>query len=211
MEKFTTLTGVAAPLPIVNLDTDKIFPAVFLKTIKRTGLARWLFHEIRFRRDGSEDPDFVLNRAPYRNAKILIGAENFGCGSSREHAPWALLDFGIRAVVAPSFADIFYNNCFKNGILPIALPKAKVEELMADAEKGANALMTIDLESQTIARADGEKVPFAIDPFRKHCLINGLDDIGLTEAKTAAIDAYEATARLARPWQFGLTRPGSPG
>ncbi len=210
MEKFTTLSGVAAPLPIVNLDTDKIFPAVFLKTIKRTGLAQWLFHEIRFRPDGSEDPDFVLNQAPYRNAKILIGADNFGCGSSREHAPWALLDFGIRAIVAPSFADIFYNNCFKNGILPIALPKAKVEELLGDAERGANALLTIDLETQTIARADGEEVAFAIDPFRKHCLLNGIDDIGLTEEKTAAIDAYEAAARLARPWQFGLTRPGSP-
>ena len=210
MEKFTTLSGVAAPLPIVNLDTDKIFPAVFLKTIKRTGLAQWLFHEIRFRPDGSEDPDFVLNQAPYRNAKILIGAENFGCGSSREHAPWALLDFGIRVIIAPSFADIFYNNCFKNGILPIALPKAKVEELLGDAARGANALLTIDLESQTIARADGEKVAFAIDPFRKHCLLNGIDDIGLTEEKAAAIDAYEAAARLARPWQFGLTRPGSP-
>jgi 3-isopropylmalate/(R)-2-methylmalate dehydratase small subunit len=210
MEKFTTLSGVAAPLPIVNLDTDKIFPAVFLKTIKRTGLAPWLFHEIRFRPDGSEDPDFVLNQGSYRNAKILIGAENFGCGSSREHAPWALLDFGIRVIIAPSFADIFYNNCFKNGILPIALPKAKVEELLGDAERGANALLTIDLETQTIARADGEKVPFAIDPFRKHCLLNGIDDIGLTEDKAAAIDAYEATARLARPWQFGLTRPGSP-
>jgi 3-isopropylmalate/(R)-2-methylmalate dehydratase small subunit len=205
MEKFTQLTGVAAPLPIVNLDTDKIFPAIFLKTIKRTGLAQWLFYEIRFRPDGSEDPDFVLNQGPYRNAKILIGAENFGCGSSREHAPWALLDFGIQAIIAPSFADIFYNNCFKNGILPIALPKAKVEWLMEDAGKGANALMTIDLESQTISRADGEKVPFAIDPFRKHCLLNGLDDIGLTEAKAAAIDAYEAAARLARPWQFGMT------
>ena len=211
MEKFSQLTGVAAPLPIVNLDTDKIFPAIFLKTIKRTGLAQWLFHEIRFRPDGSEDPEFILNQAPYRTAKILIGAENFGCGSSREHAPWALLDFGIRAIIAPSFADIFYNNCFKNGILPIALPKAKVDELMEDAGKGANALMTIDLEGQTISRADGEKVAFELDPFRKHCLLNGLDDIGLTEAKAAAIDAYETTARLARPWQFGLTRSGSPG
>jgi 3-isopropylmalate/(R)-2-methylmalate dehydratase small subunit len=211
MEKFTTLSGVAAPLPIVNLDTDKIFPAIFLKTIKRTGLAQWLFHEIRFRPDGSEDPDFVLNQTPYRNAKILIGAENFGCGSSREHAPWALLDFGIRVIIAPSFADIFYNNCFKNGILPIALPKAKVEALMADAERGANALLTIDLESQTITRADGEELRFELDPFRKHCLKDGIDDIGLTQAKVAAIDAYEATARLARPWQFGLTRPGLPG
>jgi 3-isopropylmalate/(R)-2-methylmalate dehydratase small subunit len=211
MEKFSQLTGVAAPLPIVNLDTDKIFPAVFLKTIKRTGLAQWLFHEIRFRPDGSEDPDFVLNQAPYRNAKILIGAENFGCGSSREHAPWALLDFGIRVIIAPSFADIFYNNCFKNGILPIALPKATVDELMEDAGKGANAMMTIDLESQTISRADGEKVAFELDPFRKQCLLHDLDDIGLTEAKSVAIDAYETTARLARPWQFGLTRPGAAG
>src|SRR6516164_9564674 len=189
MDKFTTLTGVAAPLPIVNLDTDKIFPAIYLKTIKRTGLSQWLFQEIRFRPDGTEDPDFVLNQAPYRNAKILIGAENFGCGSSREHAPWALLDFGIRVIIAPSFADIFYNNCFKNGILPIALPKSIVEPLMEDAGKGANATMTVDLESQTISRADGEKVQFEIDPFRKHCLLHGLDDIGLTEEKAAEIGA----------------------
>ncbi|MBV8119371.1 MAG: 3-isopropylmalate dehydratase small subunit [Alphaproteobacteria bacterium] len=209
MEKFTELTGVAAPLPIINLDTDKIFPAVYLKTIKRTGLAQWLFREIRFRADGSEDPDFVLNQAPYRNAKILIGADNFGCGSSREHAPWALLDFGIRCIIAPSFADIFYNNCFKNGILPIALPKDIVEQLMEDAQKGANAVMTIDLESQTITRPDGAKVPFEIDAFRKHCLVNGLDDIGLTEAKSAEIAAYEQKARLARPWQFGMTRLGA--
>ena len=158
MDKFTTLTGVAAPLPIHNLDTDKIFPAIYLKTIKRTGLSQWLFQEIRFRADGSENPDFVLNQAPYRNAKILVGAENFGCGSSREHAPWALLDFGIRCVIAPSFADIFYNNCFKNGILPIALPKEISDELMEDAKKGANAVMTIDLETQTISRPDGETV-----------------------------------------------------
>jgi 3-isopropylmalate/(R)-2-methylmalate dehydratase small subunit len=210
MEKFTTVTGIAAPLPIVNLDTDKIFPAVYLKTIKRTGLARWLFHEIRFRPDGSENPDFVLNQAPYRNAKVLIGAENFGCGSSREHAPWALLDFGIRVVIAPSFADIFYNNCFKNGILPIVLPKVRVEQLMEDAEKGGNAMLTIDLESQTISRSDGGTVPFELDPFRKHCLLHGLDDIGLTEQKAAEITAYEANARMARPWQFGMTRPGSP-
>ncbi|MBV9816033.1 MAG: 3-isopropylmalate dehydratase small subunit, partial [Alphaproteobacteria bacterium] len=178
MEKFTTLTGVAAPLPIVNLDTDKIFPAVCLKTIKRTGLSQWLFQEIRFRPDGSENPDFVLNQAPYRKAKFLIGAENFGCGSSREHAPWALHDFGIRCVVAPSFADIFYNNCFKNGLLPIALPTEIVDMLMEDARKGANAVMTVDLESQTISRPDGEKVHFELDAFRKHCLLNGLDDIG---------------------------------
>jgi 3-isopropylmalate/(R)-2-methylmalate dehydratase small subunit len=206
MEKFTNLSGVAAPLPIINLDTDKIFPAVYLKTIKRTGLARWLFAEIRFRADGSENPDFVLNQAPYRNAKILIGAENFGCGSSREHAPWALLDFGIRAVVAPSFADIFYNNCFKNGILPIVLPKETVDRLMEDAGKGANAVMTIDLENQTLSRPDGEKLHFALDAFRKHCLLHGLDDIGLTEEKAAAIGDYEAEARRRRPWQFGMTR-----
>jgi 3-isopropylmalate/(R)-2-methylmalate dehydratase small subunit len=207
MEKFTTLTGVAAPLPIINLDTDKIFPAVFLKTIRRTGLAQWLFHEIRFRPDGSENPDFILNQGPYRNARILIGAENFGCGSSREHAPWALLDFGIRAIVAPSFADIFYNNCCKNGILPIALPKETVDLLLRDAEKGANAVMTIDLKAQTISRPDGEKVAFEIDPFRKECLLDGLDDIGLTERKAAEIAAYEARARTGRPWQFGMTRP----
>jgi 3-isopropylmalate/(R)-2-methylmalate dehydratase small subunit len=207
MEKFTTLTGVAAPLPIINLDTDKIFPAVFLKTIRRTGLAQWLFHEIRFRPDGSENPDFILNQEPYRHARILIGAENFGCGSSREHAPWALLDFGIRAIVAPSFADIFYNNCCKNGILPIALPKETVDLLLRDAEKGANAVMTIDLKAQTISRPDGEKVAFEIDPFRKECLLDGLDDIGLTERKAAEIAAYEARARTGRPWQFGMTRP----
>src|SRR5262249_28573909 len=165
MEKFTQLTGVAAPLPIINLDTDKIFPAIYLKTIKRTGLSKWLFEEIRYRPDGSENPDFVLNQTPYRNAKILIGADNFGCGSSREHAPWALLDFGIRCVIAPSFADIFYNNCFKNGILPIALPKETVDELMDDARKGANAVMTIDLETQTITRPDGQMVRFDLDPF----------------------------------------------
>ncbi|HUC10060.1 MAG TPA: 3-isopropylmalate dehydratase small subunit [Stellaceae bacterium] len=209
MEKFTELTGVAAPLPIINLDTDKIFPAIYLKTIKRTGLSQWLFQEIRFRADGSENPDFVLNQPSYRNAKILIGADNFGCGSSREHAPWALLDFGIRCVIAPSFADIFYNNCFKNGILPIALPKEIVETLMEDAQKGANAVMTIDLESQTITRPDGEKVRFEVDAFRKNCLLNGLDDVGLTEQKAAEIADYEAKARVARPWQFGMTQPAT--
>ena len=209
MEKFTVLTGVAAPLPIVNLDTDKIFPAIYLKTIERTGLSKWLFDEIRFLPDRSENPDFVLNQAAYRNAKVLIGAENFGCGSSREHAPWALLDFGIRCIVAPSFADIFYNNCFKNGILPIALPKEVVDELMKDAEKGANAVMTVDLEAQTITRPDGEKVHFEVPPFRKHCLLNGLDDIGLTEQKDKEISVYEEKARLARPWQFGMTKRGA--
>ncbi len=205
MEKFTQLTGVAAPLPIINLDTDKIFPAIYLKTIKRTGLAQWLFQEIRFKPDGSEDPDFVLNQGPYRKAQILIGADNFGCGSSREHAPWALLDFGIRCVIAPSFADIFYNNCFKNGVLPIALPKAIVDELMEDAKKGANAVMTIDLEAQTVSRPDGEIVHFDLDPFRKHCMVNGLDDIGLTEAKDDAIAAYEKQRQPSKPWLFGMT------
>jgi 3-isopropylmalate/(R)-2-methylmalate dehydratase small subunit len=209
MERFNTLTGIAAPLPIINLDTDKIFPAIYLKTIKRTRLAQWLFHEIRFHNDGSENPDFVLNQAPYRKTQILIGAENFGCGSSREHAPWALLDFGIRAIIAPSFADIFYNNCFKNGILPIALPKAIVEQLMEDAGKGANAMMTIDLESQTVTRPDGEQVRFELDPFRKHCLLHGLDDIGLTEEKAAEIGAFEAKARMTRSWQFDLTLRGT--
>jgi 3-isopropylmalate/(R)-2-methylmalate dehydratase small subunit len=209
MEKFTVVSGVAAPLPIVNLDTDKIFPAIYLKTIERTGLSKWLFDEIRFLPDRSENPDFVLNQAAYRSTKILIGAENFGCGSSREHAPWALLDFGIRCIIAPSFADIFYNNCFKNGILPIALPKEIVEGLMKDAEKGANAVMTVDLEAQTITRPDGETVHFDVQPFRKHCLLNGLDDIGLTEQKDNEIAAYEEKARLARPWQFGMTQRGA--
>jgi 3-isopropylmalate/(R)-2-methylmalate dehydratase small subunit len=209
MDKFTTLTGIAAPLPMINVDTDKILPAVYLKTIKRTGLGTVLFDEIRYRPDGSENPDFVLNQTPYRNAKILIAGDNFGCGSSREHAPWALLDFGIRCVIAPSFADIFYNNCFKNGVLPITLPEATVDLLMEDAKKGANAVLTIDLEKQTISRPDGEPVHFDIDPFRKHCLLNGLDDVALTQQKTAAIRNYEEKARLARPWQWNLTRAGA--
>ena len=196
-------------MPIINLDTDKIFPAVYLKTIKRTGLSKWLFQEIRFRPDGSENPDFVLNQAPYRHAKILIGADNFGCGSSREHAPWALLDFGIRCVIAPSFADIFYTNCFKNGLLPIALPQDIVDQLMEDARKGANAVLTIDLKAQTISRPDGAIVHFDIDPFRKHCMLNGLDDIGLTEQKGSEISAYEEKARLQRPWVFGMTHTGA--
>jgi 3-isopropylmalate/(R)-2-methylmalate dehydratase small subunit len=208
MEKFTQLTGVAAPMPMINIDTDKIFPAIHLRTIKRTGLSKHLFEEIRFRPDGSENPDFVLNQEPYRHARILVAGDNFGCGSSREHAPWALIDFGISCVIAPSFADIFYNNCFKNGLLPIALPKEIVDRLMEDAKKGANAVMTIDLESQTISRPDGEKVHFEVDPFRKHCLLNGLDDIGLTEQKGAEIAAYESRARAARPWVFGLTESG---
>jgi len=205
MEKFTQLTGVAAPLPMINIDTDKIFPAIHLRTIKRTGLAKHLFEEIRFRPDGSENPDFVLNQGPYRNASVIVAGDNFGCGSSREHAPWALTDFGIKCVIAPSFADIFYNNCFKNGLLPIALPQETIDKLMDDAKKGANAVLTIDLEQQTISRPDGEIVHFDIDPFRKHCLINGLDDIGQTEQKNPDIAAYEQTRRAAKPWLFGMT------
>ena len=209
MRKFTTLTGVAAPLPMINIDTDKIFPAGYLKTIKRTGLAKYLFDEIRFRPDGSENPDFVLNQGPYRNAKIIVAGDNFGCGSSREHAPWALMDFGISCVIAPSFADIFYNNCFKNGLLPIALPQEVVDQLMDDAGKGANAVLTIDLDAQTISRPDGGIVHFDIDPFRKHCMLNGLDDIGLTEQKADAIAGYERQARRERPWLFGMTEVGT--
>jgi len=205
MEKFTQLTGVAAPMPAINIDTDKIFPAIHLRTIKRTGLSKHLFEEIRFRPDGSENPDFVLNQGPYRQTRIIVAGDNFGCGSSREHAPWALTDFGIRCVIAPSFADIFYNNCFKNGLLPIALPQAEVDKLMDDAKKGANAVLTIDLDKQTISRPDGEIVHFDIDPFRKQCMLNGLDDIGLTEQKAADISAYEAKARTQRPWVFGMT------
>src|SRR6201985_1851875 len=191
MEKCTTFTGVAAPLPIVNLDTDKIFPAIYLKTIKRTGLSQWLFQEIRFRPDGSENSDFVLNQAPYRNAKILIGADNFGGGPSLEHAPWALLDFGIRCIIAPSFADIFYNNCFKNGILPIALPQSEVDKLLDDAERGANARISVDLEAQEIRGPDGGMITFEVDAFRKQCLLNGWDDIGLTLRSEDKIPAYE--------------------
>jgi 3-isopropylmalate/(R)-2-methylmalate dehydratase small subunit len=208
MERFTTLTGVAAPMPMINIDTDKIFPAIHLRTIKRTGLSKHLFEEIRFRPDGSENPDFVLNQPSYRQAKIIVAGDNFGCGSSREHAPWALTDYGIRCVIAPSFADIFYNNCFKNGLLPIALPQETVDQLMDDASKGGNAVLTIDLESQTITRPDGEQVHFDIDPFRKHCLLNGLDDIGLTEQKEADIAAYEQRVGAERPWVFGMAQAG---
>ncbi len=200
MKKFTSLTGIAAPLPIVNVDTDMIIPKQYLKTIERTGLGRGLFDEMRYREDGSENPDFVLNRPQYREAQILVAGDNFGCGSSREHAPWALLDFGIRCVIAPSFADIFYNNCFKNGILPIALPQEEVDKLMDDAERGANAVITVDLESQTITGPDGGTIHFEVDAFKKHCLLNGLDDIGLTLAKEAAIDGFEARASAERPW-----------
>ena len=202
MEKFTTLTGTAAPLPIINCDTDKVIPKQHLKTIQRTGLGKVLFDELRYNADGSEKPDFVLNQPAYRNAKILVAGENFGCGSSREHAPWALLDFGIRCVIASSFADIFYNNCFKNGILPIKLPQEIVDHLMDDARKGANARFTIDLAAQTIERPDGEKIHFEIDAFRKHVLLNGLDDVGLTMQKAPAIDGYEQRQRLSQPWLY---------
>ena len=199
MDKFTTLIGVAAPLNMVNVDTDMIIPKQFLKTIKRTGLKEGLFSELRWEMDGTPK-DFVLDRAPYRNAKILIAGDNFGCGSSREHAPWALLDFGISYVIAPSFADIFYNNCFKNGILPIKLPQEQVDRLMEDAGKGANATMTVDLAAQEITRPDGEKIAFEIDAHRKHCLLNGLDDIGLTLEKAKKIDSFEAGRTTSQPW-----------
>jgi len=200
MEKFTSLTGVAAPLEITNVDTDMIIPKQYLKTIKRTGLGQGLFFELRFLEDGAENPDFVLNRPAYRAAKILIAEDNFGCGSSREHAPWALLDFGIRCVISTSFADIFYNNCFKNGILPIRVSPEQLGLLMSDAKRGSNATLTVDLESQKIDRPDGEAISFEIDPFRKHCLLNGLDDIGLTLEKTAEIEAFEQRAHAAHPW-----------
>jgi 3-isopropylmalate/(R)-2-methylmalate dehydratase small subunit len=200
MDKFTVLTGVAAPLPMINVDTDKIIPKQYLKTIERSGLGKALFDEMRYRSDGSENPDFVLNQPAYRNAKILVAGENFGCGSSREHAPWALLDFGIRAVIAESFADIFFNNCFQNGVIPIKLPRADVAALMEDAKKGANARLTIDLEKQTITRPDGATVRFDIDPFRKQCLLNGLDDIGITLQKEKSISAFEAKQRRSQPW-----------
>ncbi len=200
MDKFTTLEGIAAPLPMINVDTDKIIPKQHLKTIKRTGLGKVLFDELRYRADGSENPDFILNKPAYRNAKVLVAGENFGCGSSREHAPWALMDFGIRCVIASSFADIFYNNCFKNGILPIKLPQEIVDQLMDDAKKGANARLTVDLQQQTIERPDGEKVHFEIDAFRKHCLLNGLDDVGLTLEKAPKISSYEEKSRLGQPW-----------
>ncbi|MFQ5775799.1 MAG: 3-isopropylmalate dehydratase small subunit [Kiloniellaceae bacterium] len=202
MDKFTTLTAVAAPLPMINVDTDRIIPKQFLKTIRRTGLAKGLFYDLRHDEQGARKPGFVLDRPAYRDAQVLIAGENFGCGSSREHAPWALLDAGIRCVIAPSFGDIFYNNCFKNGILPIKLPKEQVDLLMDGAERGTNAIVTVDLEHQRIIGPDGGTISFDIDPFRKHCLLNGLDDIGLTLEKADRIDAYEAKQRHARPWLF---------
>ena len=200
MEKFTTVSGVAAPLPQVNVDTDMIIPKQFLKTVRRTGLSKGLFYEMRFDENGKPKPGFVLDQPAYENARILVTGENFGCGSSREHAPWALLDAGIRCIIAPSFADIFYNNCFKNGILPIALPQEQVDLLMEDAERGANAVVTVDLEKQEITGPDGGTIKFDIDPFRKHCLLNGLDDIGLTLEKADKITAYEETRKTSQPW-----------
>ena len=200
MQKFTKLTGVAAPLPLRNIDTDMIIPKQFLKTIKRTGLGKSLFYEMRFDQQGVENADFVLNKPQYRKAEILVTGENFGCGSSREHAPWALLDFGIRCVIAPGFADIFYNNCFQNGILPIRLPQADVDKLMDDANRGANATVTIDLEAQEIRGPDGGVIKFEVDAFRKHCLLNGLDNIGLTLEKDTSIRSFEVKAAISRPW-----------
>ena len=200
MQKFTTLTGIAAPMALVNIDTDMIIPKQFLKTIARTGLGKNLFDEMRYNLDGTEIADFVLNQPAYRDAEIIVAGDNFGCGSSREHAPWALLDFGIRCVISTSFADIFYNNCFKNGILPIVMPAEVVKVLMADARRGANARISVDLKSQTVTTSDGQVFGFEVDSHRKHCLINGLDDIGLTLEKAAAIDTFEKRNAALHPW-----------
>ena len=205
MDAFTKLTGVAAPLPMANVDTDKIIPARFLKTIKRTGLGVHLFDTLRYDAEGKERPEFVLNQGPYRKAEILIAHENFGCGSSREHAPWALLDFGIRCVIAPDFADIFHNNTFKNGILPIRLPREICDQLMEDAKQGDNARLTVDLEEQVVVRPNGEKIRFEIDPFRKHLLLNGLDDIGQTLQHAPKIDSYEAKQKAEKSWMPGIS------
>ena len=200
MKAFTSLNGVAAPLRMINVDTDRIIPKQFLKTIKRTGLGKFLFNDLRYDTSGEEIADFVLNKTAYRSANILVAGRNFGCGSSREHAPWALLDFGIRCVIAPSFADIFYNNCFKNGILPITLPEGEIDHLLDCADDGSNAVFSIDLEAQTVSSPRGECFGFEIDEFRKHCLVNGLDDIGLTLEKTGSIDSYEAKRLAQKPW-----------
>lgn len=200
MDKFEKLSGVAAPMPLINIDTDMIIPKVFLKTIKRSGLGVNLFDEMRYDDDRAEIPDFVLNKAQYRNAEILVAGDNFGCGSSREHAPWAIKDFGIRCIISTSFADIFYNNCFKNGVLPIILPQEQVDALMKDAEKGSNARIEIDLADQTVTSSDGDVYSFEVDAFKKHCLLNGLDDIGLTMEKVGSINNYEAKLSSERPW-----------
>jgi 3-isopropylmalate/(R)-2-methylmalate dehydratase small subunit len=202
MQPFTKLTGIAAPLPLSNVDTDQIIPARFLKSISRSGFGKHLFANLRYREDGSENPDFVLNQEPYRKAEILIAFENFGCGSSREHAAWALLDFGIRCVIAPDFADIFHNNCFKNGILPVRLPKEVCAQLMEDAKIGANARITVDLERQVVVRPNGEEIPFQIDPLRRHLLLHGLDDIGQTLQHAAAIDRFEQQQKATQPWLY---------
>ncbi|MDA5192730.1 3-isopropylmalate dehydratase small subunit [Govanella unica] len=200
MEKFTTITGIAAPLPMVNIDTDMIIPKQYLKTIKRSGLGKGAFHDMRYDENGDPRPDFVLNKEPYTKAQILVTGANFGCGSSREHAPWAILDLGIRCVIAPSFADIFYSNCFKNGILPIVVPQDIIDKLLDDAGRGANAIITVDLENQEISGPDGGRVHFEIDPFRKHCLLNGLDDIGITLEHAGDIDSYENRQKTDQPW-----------
>jgi|TARA_R110000765_G_scaffold260837_1_gene360946 3-isopropylmalate/(R)-2-methylmalate dehydratase small subunit len=200
MEKFVKLTGVAAPLPVVNVDTDMIIPKDYLKTIKRTGLGQGLFAEARYNEDGSENPDFVLNKAAYRNAKILVAGDNFGCGSSREHAPWALLDFGIRCVISTSFADIFYNNCFKNGILPIVVSHDDLDKLMDDASRGSNAVLTVDLEAQEITGPDGGSIRFDIDQARRHILLEGLDDIASTLKSESMIGSFEQKTTAQRPW-----------
>ncbi|MBN2741274.1 MAG: 3-isopropylmalate dehydratase small subunit [Rhodobacteraceae bacterium] len=200
MEKFEKLTGVAAPMPLVNIDTDMIIPKNFLKTIKRSGLGVHAFAEMRYDDNGNENPDFVLNKPQYRDAQVLVAGDNFGCGSSREHAPWALADFGIKVVISTSFADIFFNNCFKNGMLPIVLPQEQVDLLMKDAEKGSNARMTVDLENQQITTSEGDVISFDVDAFKKHCLLEGLDDIGLTLAKATAIDSFETQLAQSRPW-----------
>ena len=200
MEKFEKITGIAAPMPLINIDTDMIIPKQFLKTIKRSGLGVNLFDEMRYDDNGAEIPDFVLNKPAYRSSEIIVAGDNFGCGSSREHAPWAIKDFGIRCVIAPAFADIFHNNCFKNGILPIVLPQEQVDVLMKDAEKGANARMEVDLVEQKVTTSDGEVFAFEVDEFKKRCLLEGLDDIGQTFQKLAAIDGFEAKATVARPW-----------
>jgi len=203
MEKFTTLTGVAAPMDMINIDTDMIIPKQFLTTIERSGLGKGLFFEMRYDADGNDNPDFVLNKPAYKDTSIIVAGDNFGCGSSREHAPWALLDYGIRCVISTSFADIFYNNCFKNGILPIRLPREDVEKLLEDAERGANATITIDLESQTITGPDGGEIKFDLDEFKKHCLLNGLDDIGLTLGQEDKINDFEEGRKATQPWLAG--------
>ena len=200
MDKFEKLTGIAAPMPLINIDTDMIIPKLFLKTTKRSGLGKNLFDEMRYKGDGSENPDFVLNKPAYRDASILVAGDNFGCGSSREHAPWAIKDFGITCVISTSFADIFFSNCFKNGILPIVLPQEQLDILMKDADKGANARMTVDLEAQEITTSEGDVIKFKVDSFKKHCLLNGLDDIGLTLEKSDSISKFETMAATARPW-----------